>query len=159
MRSPMDRRGFLASGVAMCGVCLCSRLPVFAAEEEGPIDPKKLEYCGYTCPKDCKFRTATVNDDEAGKKEAFEVWKITERYGVKYDPEVAFCYGCKAEGKPEGVVVSHCTVRACVREKELVCCIECDELTGCDKDLWKRFPKFHEHVVAIQQRFRSQQAG
>ena len=52
------------------------------------------------------------------------------------------CDGCKALDKPEGVVVSKCDVRACAREKKLDCCIECDELTTCDKDLWKRFPTF-----------------
>jgi hypothetical protein len=47
-------------------------------------------------------------------------------------------------------------VRSCAREKKLECCIECNELGACDKDLWRRFPKFKEQVVAMQERYRAQ---
>jgi len=40
--------------------------------------------------------------------------------------------------------------------KKLECCIECDELEACDKDLWKRFPKFHQQVVEMQAKYRAQ---
>jgi hypothetical protein len=127
---------------------------VFAGDEK--IDPAKLNFCGYTCPEDCKFLQGTLNDDVELKKEAWKAWKIEERFGLEFDAEQAICYGCKALDKPEGVVVSRCDVRACAREKKLDCCIECDELTGCDKDLWRRFPKFKEQVIAMQEKYRAQ---
>jgi len=75
---------------------------------------------------------------------------------MEFDADQAICYSCKALDKPEGVVVSRCDVRACAREKKLDCCIECDELTGCDKDLWTRFPKFKEQMIAMQKKYRAQ---
>ena len=96
---------------------------------------------------------ATINDDSEQKKVCFEGWGIEERYGIKYDEEISFCYGCKAEGKPEGVVVSECTVRSCVIEKEMDCCIECKELRTCDKDLWTRFPDFYDGVKKLQLKY------
>jgi len=35
-------------------------------------------------------------------------------------------------------------------EKEKECCIECDDLTTCDKDLWSRFPEFKTKVIEMQ---------
>ena len=78
------------------------------------------------------------------------------RFGVEFDPETAICYGCKADGKPEGIVVARCDVRACAQTKKHECCIECDELVGCEKSLWKRFPEFKKQVIAMQQRYRKQ---
>ncbi len=164
MRSgDLDRRSFLRAtsraGLGMCGLCLCSGMPDLAAAGEpdgAPIDPAKLEYCGYTCPDDCKFHQATVADDPQLKREAFEAWKLEERYGLEFDPDTAICHRCKAPGKPEGVVVANCDVRRCVREKKLECCIECDDLQSCDKDLWKRFTDFHTKIVDLQARYRAQ---
>jgi hypothetical protein len=68
---------------------------------------------------------------------------------------LAVCYGCKTKDKPEGIVLQRCDVRACAPKKGHDCCIECDELKTCDKDLWRRFPKFKEQVIAMQQRYRS----
>ena len=70
MSSKMDRRGFLATGLTVCGACLCARIPAFASDDE-PIDPKKREYCGYTCPKDCPFRAATLANDGEGKRKGY----------------------------------------------------------------------------------------
>jgi hypothetical protein len=138
---------------------MCSGFPAFAGEgtdSDKKIEPKDLNYCGYTCPKDCKFLEATLKNDVELKREAYKIWKIEERFGVEFDPEHAICYGCKTLDKPEGIVLQRCDVRTCVREKELECCIECDELAGCDKDLWRRFPKFKEQVVELQKRYRAQ---
>ncbi|MCP4902019.1 MAG: DUF3795 domain-containing protein [bacterium] len=164
-KSKLDRRAFLANsaraGVAMCGACLCGQLPAFAdetagSEEQEPIDPKKVNYCGHTCSPDCKFKKATLENDVELKKEAWKLWKIEENYGLEFDPDQAICYGCKAPGKPEGVVVSNCTVRSCAQEKKLDCCIECDDLVECSKSLWTRFPDFHKAVIAEQVKYRAQ---
>ena len=71
-----------------------------------------------------------------------------------FDERQAFCFGCKALDKPEGVVLQNCDVRPCAREKKLESCIECDELATCDKKLWARFPKFRDKMVELQQRYR-----
>ena len=68
----------------------------------------------------------------------------------------AICYGCKALDKPEGVAVARCTVRSCAREKGIDCCIECNELPECDRDLWSRFPTFRDQVVEMQKKYRAQ---
>jgi hypothetical protein len=156
---PIDRRTFLSTGAkagfTVCGLCVCSNFDsfVFAGEK---IDPKKINYCGYTCPEDCKFLQGTLNDNLELKKEAWKLWKIEERFGVEFDPEQAICYGCKSLDKPEGIVLARCTVRTCAQEKKLDSCIECDELTACDKDLWRRFPKFKEQVIEMQKKYRAQ---
>ncbi len=163
--SKIDRRAFLSNsaraGFTACGACVVSQFPALAwargAPESGEkLDPKELNYCGYTCPTDCKFLTATLENDVELKREAYEIWKIEERFGIEFDPEHAFCYGCKTLDKPEGIVLQRCDVRACVRDKKLECCIECDELEACDKDLWRRFPKFKEQVVEMRVRYLQQ---
>ena len=158
--SKIDRRKFIA-GVAMCGACLCSRFPAFATEEassteQEAINPKERCFCGYKCPSDCKFRQATLEDDVELKREAWKEWKIEERFGVEFDAEQAICYGCKEMDKPAGIVLKRCTVRTCAMEKKLDCCIECDELQGCDKDLWTRFPKFKEQVIEMRKKYLAQ---
>jgi len=160
MKSKLKRREFLSTGcragLAGCAVLMCGNtfaMSHFIGQDDEVPDPKKLNYCGYTCPEKCEYLQATLNDDEELKKKCFETWSIKERYGVEYDPKISFCYGCKTEDKPEGVVVSECTVRSCVIDKGLDCCIECDELTTCDKDLWKRYPDFHKGVIGLRQKY------
>ncbi len=160
MKEKFNRRDFLSrSGrtcVAGCALLMCGNavaMSSFLGQDDEVPDPKKLNFCGYTCPEKCEFLAATLADDEEMKKKCHETWAIKERYGKDYDPETAFCYGCKTEGKPEGVVVTECTVRSCVKEKSLDCCIECDELSSCDKDLWKRFPDFHKGVIGLQEKY------
>jgi hypothetical protein len=124
------------------------------ADEEKP-DPKKLNYCGYQCPDDCKFLQGTLENDTGLKKQAYKSWQIKKRFGVKFSAEDIYCYGCKAKGKPEGVVLVHCTVRSCAVSKSLECCIECGELAGCNKDLWERFPDFKKTVLEMQKQYNS----
>ena len=166
MTSPrIDRRAFLSTGAmagfTVCGLCVCSQFSGLAhagdaSKTQELIDPRRLNFCGYTCPKDCAFLEGTLNNDVTLKKEAWKDWKIEERFGLEFDPEQAICYGCKSLDKPEGVVLARCDVRACTREKELECCIECDELPACDKDLWRRFPKFKAQVVEMQKKYLAQ---
>ncbi len=160
----LDRRDFLATGtrlgVALCGACLWSGTPGFAdidkTQRQPPLDPKKLNFCGYTCRGDCKFKLGTLEDDVELKKQAFEEWKIEERFGIAFDQETAICWGCKAPHRPDGVVVTNCDVRACVQDKKLDCCIECSELTDCNRDLWRRFPDFKAQVIEMRTRYLAQ---
>jgi hypothetical protein len=153
---PIDRRTFISTGATVCGFCACANFPLSAFAGDEPIDPKKLNYCGYTCPKDCTFLRATLTDNLELRKEAWKEWKIEENYGLVFDESQAFCYGCKALDKPEGVVLQNCDVRPCARDRGFDSCIECDELSTCDKKLWARFPKFREKMVEMQQRYRRQ---
>jgi hypothetical protein len=153
---PIDRRTFISTGATVCGLCVCAQFPFAAHAGEEILDPKKLNFCGYSCPEDCDFLQGTLQNNVELKKKAWKAWKIEERFDIEFDEEQAICYSCKELAKPEGIVLQRCDVRACVREKELECCIECDELTACDKDLWRRFPNFKEQVVEMQARYRDQ---
>ena len=89
------------------------------------------------------------------KKKAYEEFKMKEKYNIEFDQDKVFCYGCKPKDKPLSINVSACTVRKCVTEKGYDCCIECNGLTSCDKELWKSFPQFKEKVIDMQKRHQS----
>jgi hypothetical protein len=160
----VDRRTFLTlgakAGATVCGLCMCSGFPLVRASqnvaETELLNLDKLTFCGYRCPPDCKFRQGTIHDDVELKRQAWELWKIEERFGVVFDPDQAICHGCKDLEKSEGIVLARCDVRRCVQEKELECCIECLDLVTCDKDLWRRFPHFKEKVVKMQEQYLEQ---
>ncbi|UCG26714.1 MAG: DUF3795 domain-containing protein [Bacteroidales bacterium] len=161
MKSKINRREFLTKcsmvGFTGCGLMVCSGISAlepfaeFAYGEE--IDPKKLNYCGYKCPEECQFLKGSLEDNIELKKEAYELWKIKERFDIEFDPDKIFCFGCKTTDKPEGVVLVNCTVRSCAISKEYDCCIECLELVDCDKDLWSRFPEFKKQVIELQKKY------
>ncbi len=164
MKNKMNRRNFFKkstqAGMACCAMLMSSKFvaagsfsKMFVDEK---IDPEKLNYCGYTCPEDCKFYIATVEGDDTKKKEAFDVWKLKERYGIEFDTKIAICWRCKNQEKPQGMVVSNCTVRACAIEKGFDSCIQCGELNSCEKDLWKRFPEFYKGVKKMQVKYKEQ---
>lgn len=152
----IDRRTFISTGATMCGLCVCAQFPFAAFAGGDPIDPKKRNFCGYICPEDCTFRKATLQNDVEMKREAWKEWEIEERFNLVFNEKQAICHGCRELDKPEGIVLKRCDVRACALEKELDCCIECDELTACDKDLWRRFPNFKEQVIQLQDAYRRQ---
>ncbi|MCF8368212.1 MAG: DUF3795 domain-containing protein [Bacteroidales bacterium] len=153
------RRTFIKKASTTCaGCCALMASPSLLAFNGGVLkgekpDPEKLNYCGYTCPDECEFKKASVANDNKLKKEAFAAWKLEERYGIKFEAEKTYCYGCKNDDKPEGVVLTNCTVRKCVIEKNYNCCIECDQLTSCNKELWTMFPKFYEQVKELQRTY------
>ncbi len=162
MKPQFKRRDFFKTcaqaGIACCALMATPKLfafqngsPFFAPGEKP--DPKKLNYCGYTCPADCTFKKATLDNDLELKKKAWEEWKIKERYSLDFDEETAYCYGCKDKEHTPGTPMANCTVRSCTIFKGLDCCIECDELKTCDKDLWNRFPKFYEGVLKLQEQY------
>lgn len=163
MDSKLKRREFLktcaTAGMACCAMFMGGGLVAACGGEQNAdaIDPKKLNYCGYTCPKDCKFLKGTLENNVELKKEAHKLWKLKERYNVDFDENIHFCYGCKTKDKPEGYVLTKCTVRACAQEKGHDSCIQCDELPTCDKDLWTRFPDFKKGVDEMQKKYKSAQ--
>lgn len=163
----LKRREFLIkgsqAGIACCALLMGANKLAFGAgfRQNGdvPIDPKTLNYCGYKCPDDCKFLQASLKNDTELKKEAYQIWKIKEKYNIDFDPEKIFCYGCKNKEKPEGVVLTNCTVRQCAISKKLDGCIECGELADCRKELWSQFPDFKLIVIEMQKKYREQVNG
>jgi hypothetical protein len=163
MTTEFNRRDFLrkgaVAGMAGCALLMAGKInPMFAnslnQNEKIKPDPRKLNYCGYQCPSDCKFLKATQENNTELKKEAYESWKIKEKHGIDFDPEKIFCWGCKTTGKPEGVVIKECQVRKCAIEKGYDCCIQCSNLEACVFDLWKQFPDFHTHMIQEQKIYR-----
>lgn len=152
MKLNFNRRRFIRnSSIAGCTLLISGNLSAFTFPEDKIPNPKKLNYCGHTCPQYCPFKVASVKNDPELKKKAYDTWKIKERYNVDFDPETTFCFGCKNNDKPAGVVMTNCTVRSCAIEKKYDACIECKELKTCDKDIWSRFPDFHKGMIKMQQ--------
>lgn len=155
MKINSNRRQFIKnSAAAGCILLVSGKLSAITnfphLQNEIP-DPKKINYCGYTCPADCKFLVASVKNDPILKKEAYEIWEMKERFGVtEFDPDKIFCFGCKTKDKPVGIRLQKCDVRNCSIDKKLDSCIECKELTSCEKDLWKKFPDFKNAVIKMQ---------
>jgi hypothetical protein len=100
------------------------------------------------------MKLAGESGELAKKKEAYEMWKLQERYGLEFDADQIFCNGCRTD-KELGAAVSHCEVRKCAIEKDLISCVVCSELTTCDKGLWKRYPEFYQSVIQLQDRYRA----
>ena len=160
MKTKFSRRNFLIKSsefsIACCAFAICPKLSAmggFLLKDGEVPDPKKLNYCGYTCPPDCQMHKATLENDIDLKKEAYKLWRIEEKYGVEFDPEQVFCYGCKTSNKPLGIVVEKCPVRHCAIEKGYDCCIQCNELTDCELELWKAFPDFYKSVIEMQKKY------
>jgi hypothetical protein len=164
MKTTFNRRDFLKkssiAGIACCGLLYHSdnstarSLNTLLDDKETP-DPKKLNYCGYQCPADCRFLKATKENNTELKKQAYTDWKIKEKYGVEFDPETAICWSCKAQDKPEGIVIKQCSVRKCAIEKGYDCCIQCKDLTECKKPLWDNFPDFKKTVIEMQKKYQA----
>ena len=163
MPKQLKRREFLIKG-SCAGIACCAMLmspkgllagKTLRLSDDEPVDPKILNYCGYKCPADCQFLLASVKNDTELKKEVYRLWKIKEKYNIDFDPETIFCFGCKNNEKPEGVVLVNCTVRKCAISKGFDCCIECSELGECQKELWSQFPDFKLQVIEMQKKYRT----
>jgi len=159
MKQEIKRREFLSGCLkagAACAVLSAggNLLAMTTSPDEKP-DPKKLEYCGYKCPDDCPLKKGTLENNIELKKKAYAEFGMKEKYKIDFDADKIFCYGCKSPGKPLGPAVKECTVRKCVISKGFDCCIECNTLALCDKQLWKDFPKLRDHVLGLQAKFRA----
>jgi len=161
MKTDFKRRDFIATcfkaGLTCCalscGASLAGQDP--AKGQDAKPDPKNLEYCGYKCPGDCSLKKGTLENNVELKKKAYADFKFREKYGIEFDPDKVFCYGCKTEDKPLSMPVNACTVRKCVIEKGYECCIQCEQLPKCDKELWTNFPKHKDNVIEMQRRYKT----
>lgn len=162
MKQELKRREFLSklgyAGVA-CGAFIMS-YPLQAANNfnyvNDDIDPKKLNFCGYVCPQSCLLLKGTTDNNAEIKRKGYETFKIKEKFGIEFDADKIFCWGCKPVDKPLGITVKGCTVRNCAIGKGVDCCIECNELSACNKELWTNFPKFKEKMVETQKKYQNQ---
>jgi len=162
MKNSIKRREFILkscmAGISGCALLAGARLygaeniKTFSADKP---DPKKFNYCGYTCPPDCKMKKATIENNLELKKEAYKDWRIEEKYGIAFDPDKVSCYGCKVSDDKLGLVASKCSVRTCAIEKRYDCCIQCDGLAACDKEIWTTFPDFHKGMIELQKKYRA----
>jgi hypothetical protein len=161
MKKEIKRRDFVATclkaGVTCCALAYGTSLSAFdpAKRQDTKPDPKNLEYCGYKCPADCPLKKATLENNLDLKKKAYVDFKFKEKYGIEFDADKVFCYGCKIKDKPLGMSVKACTVRKCAIEKGYECCIQCDGLATCDKELWTNFPKFKDIVIEMQKKYKA----
>jgi hypothetical protein len=55
----------------------------------------------------------------------------------------------QANDKPLAFLLSHAQFASAI-EKGYECCIQCETLANCDKELWKTFPKHREGVIEMQ---------
>lgn len=156
MKPDLKRREFLThclkAGVSSCALMYS---PQIFAQTEGKPDPKKLNFCGYTCSLECTMYKGTVENNIELKQKAYKDFKIKEKFGIDFDPDKVFCWGCKVEDKPISTAVKSCTVRKCVIEKGYDCCIQCAGLSACDKELWSNFPQFKNKVIEMQKKYQS----
>jgi hypothetical protein len=157
MKTDLSRRSFIAQGSRACAACCLllsgSKLIAAAAGDDDTPDPEKFTYCGYRCTPECTLLKATLENDPELKKKTFEDWKMAERRGIEFDPEAFFCYGCKNEEKPKGIIVQKCTIIPCAREKGFDCCFQCKDLAECDKELWVNFPQHRDYVLNLQKSY------
>jgi hypothetical protein len=157
MKTELKRRDFIskcfkagATGCALLyGNSLFAQDPLKLKKE----DLKNLTYCCYKCTPECPTYKASIENNTELKKKVYEDGKWKEKFGIEFDPEKVFCFGCKPKDKPLGIVVKECTVRSCAIEKGYDCCIECNGLAACDKKLWKSYPEFKKKVIEYQKNY------
>jgi hypothetical protein len=161
MKTEFKRRDFVTTcfkaGVGCCAFAYGAKLSGQSTgfnQDEKP-DPKKLEYCGFKCPVGCPLKKGTSENNVELKKKGYETFNLKEKFGIEFDPDKVFCYGCKAKDKPVSLITGSCTVRSCVTEKGYECCIECDGLATCDKELWTKFPDFKKAVIDMQKKYKT----
>jgi hypothetical protein len=160
MKTEINRRDFVSkcfkAGVTGCALFYGnSILAGESFDQQQKPDPKSLTYCGFKCTVQCTLYRATIENNPDLKKKAFEEFKMKEKFNIDFDADKVFCFGCKPKDKPLSIAVNACTVRKCTIEKGYDCCIECNDLTSCDKELWKNFPQFKEKVIEMQKNYRS----
>jgi hypothetical protein len=170
MREKHGRREFLDHGVMVCaafcamGVCRSIAPAQESAtakpgQAQKPVDPKALCYCGIPqayCEKQCELFKATRENDVMLKKAVYEKWEMKKKFGVDWDPEKIFCYGCKPGDKPLKVGMAECPVRACSSANGLESCVQCLDLASCDKAFWKDWPNAFELAKKLQARYAGQ---
>lgn len=87
-----------------------------------------MTMCGLKCGKCRAYAKNAENEQEAGS--LAEIW--LKNYGVQIDPTLLVCDGCRCQKKDARILDDECPVRACVLERHLHHCGQCDEFP-CEK--------------------------
>ncbi len=90
---------------------------------------KLIAYCGLDCEK-CDARKATLNNDDALRKEVAKLW--SEMNGFEITPEMINCEGCRADGLKTPYCDKYCDIRQCALGKGVGTCGDCTETDKCD---------------------------
>jgi len=88
---------------------------------------KIISACGLVCSGCPAYVATQANDVDAIARVAAE-WTVT--YNTKVSPEHVWCDGCLTEGPRKCHHAGECEVRACVVERGLSNCAQCDDY-GC----------------------------
>lgn len=104
-----------------------------------------ISHCGLICG-DCNAYKATVNGDEALRKQTAEEW--SRIFGADIKAEDINCLGCKT-----GINFGYCKVcevRACSMGRELNNCAGCDSFS-CGKldEIFKFSPEARERLEKL----------
>lgn len=157
MKTRMSRRSFVARSSGAClACCVMMRGGKIMAAIRGhalPPDPEEYTYCGYRCEPGCPLLKATREKDTEAMRKVFDEWGAEEKFDIRFDPEIYFCYGCKNNDQPKGIIVRECSIIPCAREKGYESCFQCQELATCDKELWKKYPEHRKHVLDLQKEY------
>lgn len=162
-----SRRSFLGQ-CAKCGGACCALLalgrvsgaqesaPAKPGEVRKPLDLKTLSYCAIPqayCEQQCELFKATRENDVELKKVVHEKWEMKKKFGIDFDPDKIFCYGCKPGDKPLKVGMAECPVRVCPSANGLESCVQCLDLPSCDKAFWKEWPIAFGMAKKLQARY------
>jgi hypothetical protein len=160
-----SRRSFLGQ-CAKCGGACCALLAlnrISGAQEtapaQKPIDVAALAYCGIPqayCEKICELFKATRENDATLKKAVYDKWQMGKRFGIQFEADKIFCYGCKPGDKPLKVGMAECEVRTCPISHGLESCVQCGGLASCGKGFWKEWPVAYAQIKQLQARYKAQ---
>lgn len=163
VESQKSRRRFLQDcaklGGTCCALLACHRLlPAEGSPQDKTtaIDLKQLSYCGIFCVQVCPMYKATQDNDVKMKKFLYERQEMKKKFGLDFDPDKVFCYTCKPGDKPQKVGMDVCPVRQCALANGVESCVQCANLTACDKEYWKKWPGQYAVTKNIQARYRTQ---
>lgn len=165
-----SRRSFIEQ-CAKCGGACCALLafnrisrtqenaPAQPGQARKPLDLKALSYCGIPrtyCEQQCELFKATRESDVRLKRSVYDRWEMKKKFGIDFDPDKIFCYGCKPGDKPLKVGMAECPVRACPAANGLESCVQCLDLASCDKAFWKEWPNAFDLAKKLQARLAGQ---
>ena len=89
-----------------------------------------IAYCGLDCEK-CQAYIATVNNDDALRKEVAAKWSEWNKADIT--PEMINCLGCRVDGVKTPYCASLCPIRQCALGRQFGTCGDCPDMDGCGK--------------------------
>jgi hypothetical protein len=170
MNHKQSRRSFLGQ-CAKCGGACCALLalgrilpaqesaPTKPEQDKKPLDLKALAYCGIPqayCETRCELFKATRENDVKLKRAVYDQWGMKKKFGIDFEADKIFCFGCKPGDKPLKVGMAECEVRTCPISHGLGSCVQCGGLASCDKAFWKEWPVAYAQIKQLQARYRTQ---